>query len=103
MEKMNVKPATGKFFNAAVRFGRRTEDTEAAEIKVKQIWRCRCITENFFVHDVFDFVDLFTSHRRGVNKVEAGSVAINHGAALLNMDLQPVHQCWWQWPEAPCF
>ena len=26
-------------FNAAVRFGRRAEDTEAAEIKVKQIWR----------------------------------------------------------------
>ena len=53
----------------------------------------RCITENFFVHDVFDFVDLFTSHRRGVDKVEAGSVAVNHGAALLNMSTEHFSQC----------
>ena len=53
----------------------------------------RRIAENFFVHDVFDFVDLFTSHRRGVNKVEAGSVAINHGAALLNMGTEHFSQC----------
>ncbi len=46
---------------------------------------CRCVAQNLFVNDVFDLANLFCSHRAGVNKVKAGTIAVNHRASLLNV------------------
>ena len=46
-------------FNAAVRFGRRAEDTEAAEIKVKQIWRWVDAAQSTVKFEVVAYETLF--------------------------------------------